>query len=191
MDKKQIIEFFDSCAPGWDEGMEIREDVILQILEKGGVAEGVKVLDVASGTGVLFPFYAQNKADVTGIDISSAMTEIAVKKHPQVKFFCGDAESFVFPEMYDVIMIHNAFPHFPDGEKLLKHLSSFLKEGGRLTVAHSMSEKELEECHSGAAKNVSLSLPCVEKMAEIMSAFLIVDVAISDEKMYIVSGKKR
>lgn len=188
MDKKEIIGFFDSCAPFWDAYSERREDAIEKILSLSGVSEGRRVLDVGCGTGVLFPDYLKKGATVTAIDISEKMTDLAKEKFPGVNVICGDAEGYVFGEKFDVIMIHNAFPHFPDPEGLTEHLSAFLREEGRLTVAHSISEKELEECHSGSAKNVSLPLPSKEKLTELLSRFLEVDIAFSDERMYMVSG---
>ena len=70
MDKKEIIAFFDSLASGWDEYNTRNEEVVAEILERSGIREGIKVLDVACGTGVLFPDYQKAGAEITGIDIS-------------------------------------------------------------------------------------------------------------------------
>lgn len=149
------------------------------------------MLDVACGTGVLFPDYYSRGADVTGIDISARMVKAAKIKFPDAEIICGDAESFTFPEKYGAVMIYNAFPHFANPEKLFENLSKTLVDNGRLTVAHGMSEKALAECHAGSAKNVSLPLPSKEHLTEIMSAYFDVDVMISDENMYMVSGTKK
>ena len=78
MDKKDIISFFDRCAPWWDADMIRNEELIAAILNNGGIRAGVHVLDVACGTGVLFPYYLQRGvASVTGIDISPEMAKIA------------------------------------------------------------------------------------------------------------------
>ena len=71
MEKKDIIQFFDGCASWWDADMIRNEDVIARILANGGIKPGVQVLDVACGTGVLFPDYLSRGATVTGIDIRS------------------------------------------------------------------------------------------------------------------------
>ena len=191
MDKKEIISFFDSLASLWDSNMVRNEDAIRLILDKGGIKKGTRVLDVACGTGVLFPDYISRGALVTGIDISEEMIKVAKEKFPEAEIICGDAEDFIFNEKYDAVMIYNAFPHFAAPYALFENLSKALADKGRLTVAHGMSEKELEECHSGGAKNVSLPLPSKEKLADMMSAFFDVDVMISDENMYIVSGIKK
>ncbi len=191
MDKNEVIAFFDSCADSWDTYGERREDAISLILSQSGVRDGAEVLDVGCGTGVLFPDYIRMGASVTGIDISPKMTERAKSKFPGVNVICGDAQDYSFEGLFDVIMIHNAFPHFPDPERLIKHLSGFLKKEGRLTVAHSISEKEVAECHSGSAKNVSLPLLSNKELSGLMSAYLEVDVSVSDDRMYMVSGVKK
>lgn len=191
MDKKEIISFFDSLASSWDSDMVRNEDAIRLILDKGGIKKGTRVLDVACGTGVLFPDYISRGALVTGIDISEEMIKIAKVKFPGTEIICGDAESLAFSEKYDAVMIYNAFPHFANPNALFENLSKALAYNGRFTVAHGMSERELEECHSGGAKNVSLPLPSKERLADMMSAFFDVDVMISDENMYMVSGIKK
>lgn len=191
MNKAEIKEFFDRLAPSWDERQTRNEKVISLILQKSGVGEGVSVLDVASGTGVLFGDYLKCGASVTGIDISEEMVKIAKEKFPDVTLICDDAETFSFTGQYDVVMIYNAFPHFTDPEKLFKNLTKVLKKGGRLTVAHGMSMAELQKCHSGKTERVSRPLPEKEALAETMSPYVKVDTMISDEKMYMVSGKKK
>jgi demethylmenaquinone methyltransferase/2-methoxy-6-polyprenyl-1,4-benzoquinol methylase len=191
MDKNQIITFFDSMAEGWDSNQERNEKAIDFILTNGGIGEGVSVLDVACGTGILFPDYLNRGAKVTGVDISSEMLRVAREKFPDIKVICADAETYNFEDKYDAVMIYNAFPHFPEPQKLLTNLSKALKCGGRLTVAHGLSEEELEKCHSTAAKDVSLPLPSKEKLADMMSEHFKVDVTVSDEEKYIVSGIKR
>ena len=191
MNKKDITEFFDRLASCWDDNMIRNEEAIELILDKGGIKEGTTVLDIACGTGVLFPDYISRGALVTGIDISAEMVKAAKEKFPQTDIICGDAEICDFPQSYDAVMIYNAFPHFGNPLGLFENLTKALKENGRLTIAHGMSEKELAECHSGGASKVSLPLPSKEKLAEIMSAYVNVDVMISDENMYMVSGTKK
>ena len=89
MKKTDIAAFFDNCAPWWDADMVRNEDIIATILDNGGIREGVHVLDVACGTGVLFPDYlARGAASVTGIDISPEMAKIAASKFPEVQVIC-------------------------------------------------------------------------------------------------------
>lgn len=192
MNKKEITDFFDRYAAVWDESLVRNEAVINKILDKSEVKQGVRVLDIASGTGVLFADYISRKvASFTGVDISAEMVRIAKNKFPGAEVICADAEVCSFTKKYDVVMIYNAFPHFHDPEGLIRNLSRALETGGRLTVAHGMSEAELEKCHSGAAKSVSVALLKKEELSLVMSEYFDVDVMISDDSMYMVSGKKK
>lgn len=191
MDKKEIIAFFDKLASEWDKTNVRNEEVIAEILEKGGIRKGIKVLDVACGTGVLFPDYLKAGAEITGIDISENMVKTAREKFPGTHIICGDATDFPFEEKFDVIMIYNAFPHFDEPEKLIKNLAEALTPCGRLSIAHGISEKELAECHSGSAKNVSVPLVKKEVLADMLKPYLNVDAMISDDRMYMVSGVRR
>lgn len=192
--KQDVIEFFDMLAPSWDGDQIIEQEKVDAILDYAGVKEGVKVLDVACGTGVLIPDYlSRNVSKVVGVDISSEMIRIAREKFQdeRVDFFCKDIEELVLPDLYDVCMIYNAFPHFVNPASLIRSLSEKLRMGGRLTIAHSMSRKQLDSHHSGPARKVSMGLMHEDELAKLFEAFFEVDVKVSNDQMYVVSGVKR
>ncbi len=191
MNKNDVIEFFNRFAPCWDEDMVRNEEIIEKILDNGGIKEGIDVLDVACGTGVLFPDYLKRGiSSITGIDISPKMVSIASAKFPQVKVICGDVESTDFPEKFDAVMLYNAFPHFPDPARLIKALSKLVKPGGKLSVAHGMSREALLKHHSGSASTVSIELLHENDLAELFAPYFNVDVVISDDSMYQVAGTR-
>lgn len=191
MNKKTIADFFDNCAPWWDDDMIRNEDIITKILDNCGIGPGDHVLDVACGTGVLFPDYlGRNVASVTGIDISPEMARIAAEKFPQVNVICGDVENTEFGRKFDSIMVYNAFPHFPDPERLIQVLASLLSPGGRLSVAHGMSRAALLNHHAGRAASVSIDLIHESELKEIFSQWFDVDVVISNDSMYQVCGTR-
>jgi demethylmenaquinone methyltransferase/2-methoxy-6-polyprenyl-1,4-benzoquinol methylase len=151
MEKKAVIEFFDRCAPWWDADMIRNEDIISTILTLGGIRKGMDVLDVACGTGVLFPDYFQRQvASLTAIDISPEMAKIAASKFPQANVICGDVEEVDFEKQFDAVMVYNAFPHFPDPAKLVKRLAELTKTGGRLSVAPIQRHERVDWGHAGA-----------------------------------------
>ena len=192
MDKKKIIEFFDSYAPRWDEEMIKDEEIVSEILDHALVAAGKNILDVATGTGVLIPNYrARAVASVTAIDISPEMAKICAEKYPDIEVICGDVEETEFSRQFDCIVIYNAFPHFPDPERLIGRLSTLLKPGGTLTVAHGMSREKIDHHHEGCASEVSLGLMHEDELAAIFEKTLNVICKISDERMYQVTGQKR
>lgn len=194
IDKRDVTAFFDRCAPAWDAGMVRHEAVIRAILDNAGVQAGMQVLDVACGTGVLFPDYLARGAAVTGIDISPEMVRLASEKfagEPRVRVLCGDAEEAVFPVKFDVVMVYNAFPHFPDPAGLIGHLAGLVKAGGRLSVAHGMSRAAIDSHHSGAARRVSNGLMTAESLRRLLEPYCDVDVCVSDARMYQVAGTRR
>ena len=195
MEKQDIIEFFDRCAPTWDAEM-IKSDVkIGKILDNAEVGAGMDILDVACGTGVMFDYYLKRDvASVTGIDISPEMAKIAAEKYAaeeKVQVICGDVEEYPFERKFDRIVVYNAFPHFPYPKRLIKILAGLLKEDGRLTVAHGMSREAIDGHHSGAASKVSNGLMSAESLKRIFDAYFDVEVVVSNRHMYQVSGVKR
>ena len=189
MEQQEVIRFFDRCAPFWDADMVRKEAVIAAILDNADIRAGIDVLDVACGTGVLFPDYLKRGvASLTAIDISPEMVKLARGKFPQVTVLCGDVEQTDFDKCFDVVVIYNAFPHFPEPARLIEHLSKWVKPGGRLTVAHGMSREKIDAHHSGAAHKVSMGLMHQDALAALMGRFVTVDTVISDEEKYIVSG---
>ena len=192
MEKQAVIEFFDRCAPWWDSDMIRNEDIIATILTLGGIRKGIHVLDVACGTGVLFPDYlAREIGSLTAIDISPEMAKLAAAKFPQANVICGDVETTQFGQTFDAVMVYNAFPHFPDPAKLIARLASLTRPGGRLTVAHGMSREALTAHHSGRASNVSIDLIHERELAALFAPWFEVDVVISTDRMYQVSGVRR
>ena len=195
MHKSDVIAFFDRCAPTWDAEMVKSDEIIEKILDNAEVMAGQDILDVACGTGVMFPYYLKRgAASVTGIDISPEMAKIAAAKfadQPNVRVICADVEEMQFDRKFDRIVVYNAFPHFPKPKRLIKILSGLLKEDGRLTVAHGASREAIDNHHSGSASKVSNGLMTADSLKKLFDAHFDVEVMISNRKMYQVSGVKR
>lgn len=191
MNKKEIMSFFDQCAPEWDARMVTDDNKIRCILDAAGVQAHSRVLDVACGTGVLFPYYlSRNVSHITGVDISVEMIRIASSKlhDPRVDVICGDVEHIPVHMQCDCCVVYNAFPHFEDPHRLVERLSRWTKPGGRLTVAHGMSLEALHRHHAGRAEHVSREMLTTGEMAQVFAPWFEVDVMVSDHEKYIVSG---
>lgn len=191
MDRSAIIDFFNMRAPTWDAEQIRNETVIEKILDCGGITAGKRVLDVACGTGILFEDYRKRKVQrVIAIDISPEMVKLAQQKcrDSQIEVLCGDVQNVELEQCVDCVIIYNAFPHFPEPEKVMEHLSKLLVPGGRLTIAHGMSRAVVDACHHGRAKHVSMGLMHENELADRMGQWFTVDTVISDAEKYIVSG---
>ncbi|MBR1972406.1 MAG: class I SAM-dependent methyltransferase [Oscillospiraceae bacterium] len=195
MNKKDIVEFFDRCAPTWDAELIKSDAIIGKILDNAEIGAGQDVLDVACGTGVMFPYYLEREvASVTGIDISPEMAKIAEGKFADVsnvRIICGDVEETAFDRKFDRIVVYNAFPHFPDPRRLIKTLSSLLKDGCRLTIAHGASREKIDDHHKGPVSKISNGLMSADSLKAIFDPYFDVEVVISNSRMYQVSGVKR
>lgn len=196
IDKKDVIEFFDRCAPMWDAEMVKDDEIINEILDNAGVTKGKRVLDVACGTGVLFPYYvARGVESVVGIDISPRMAELAAeaakKCDGRITVLCGDAETQQFEEQFDCIVVYNSFPHFSNPEGLISRMAQINPSGGRLTIAHGMSREAIDRHHSGAARAVSNGLLPAEELRKELEKYYSVDTVISNDRMYQVGGTAR
>lgn len=194
MDSTKIKEFFDGLSPSWDERMVDYSLSISKILDVLSPMVGKDVLDVGCGTGVLVPFLKERKAGhIDEIDISCGMMEINEKKHggaDGLGFLCGDASSYVFPRMYDRIIIYNAFPHFEDRHKLIRHLSSVLKNDGILAIAHSRTHFEINIHHGGLTNDIASLLPPASELSDLLSEFLSM-VEYHESGYYMVWGRGR
>lgn len=194
MNKKEVIAFFDRLAPEWDANMVMDDTKIAYILDVAGVRKHSAVLDVACGTGVLFPYYLERNVDkVIGVDISAEMVRIAVSKYPDrcIEVICADMECVPVRADCDCCVVYNAFPHFENPERLIAQLAKWVRPGGRLTVAHGMSLEALRRHHQGRAEHVSREMPPPETLKEVLTPWFVVDTIVSDHEKYVVSGCRR
>lgn len=195
MNKQDVIAFFDRAAQTWDAAMIKNDSVIEKILDNAEIEAGQDILDVACGTGVMFPYYLQRGvASVTGIDISPEMAKLAEAKYgaeSKVQVICGDVEEVQFDKKFDRIVVYNAFPHFPKPKRLIKILAGLLKDNGRLTIAHGQSREAIDGHHKGSASKVSNGLMTADSLKKLFDPHFEVEIMISNSKMYQVSGVKR
>ena len=193
MHKQNVAAYFDALAADWDGMIKKNDDVIETILDAADIKSGCRVLDLACGTGVLFPYYLKrNAGSIVGVDLSLEMTRQAIKKFPdaRVTLLCADAEALTIPRAFDRVVLYNALPHFSSPERLFAHAAEFLRVGGRFTVAHGMSRAAINARHMGSAHDVSHGLPSAETIAELFAPHFAVDALRDDEQMYYVTGVK-
>ena len=194
MNIKDIITFFDKHAPSWDSGLKINEKIIDEILKIAQIQSGDRVLDIACGTGVLFPFYLKaGVKDITGVDVSPKMIEIAKAKFngPNINLICADAQTYDFNKKFDKCVIFNALPHFTNLEKLFSNLAKYLKPQGVITIAHDKSREEINKHHEHKASGVSNELLRQDELKLLMEKYFDVSLDLANNhEFYIVTGKK-
>ncbi len=109
----------------------------LRRLVKGITPKGDgRVLDLACGTGILFPHLVEMFDLVVGLDYSFPMLREAKKKNlRRVRLVRGNALALPFgEEVFDTAVVSLGLRHFPDIELSLRELFRVLKGGGELHI---------------------------------------------------------
>ena len=97
---------------------------------------GMKILDIAAGTGASSRPLVDKGAEVTALDFSSGMIEQGRKQNKNIKFVQGDALKLPFEEnSFDVTTISFGLRNTSSTEIALKEALRVTKDGGRIVVA--------------------------------------------------------
>ena len=96
---------------------------------------GMRILDIAAGTGSSSRPLADAGAEVISLDFSKGMLDAGRKRHPDLTFVQGDALALTFKENeFDVTTISFGLRNTSDTSKALQESLRVLKSGGRLVV---------------------------------------------------------
>jgi len=123
---------------------------IEKLIEVAKLCEGDRVLDVATGTGIV-AMEALKKVGrngkVVGIDISPGPLTIARKELGMInniELLEMDAEDLKFPdESFDVALSEFALFFFPDAQKALREIKRVLVKDGRMAISVHGSEENI------------------------------------------------
>lgn len=96
---------------------------------------GMRILDIAAGTGSSSRPLADAGAEVISLDFSKGMLDAGRKRHPDLTFVQGDALALTFKENeFDVTTISFGLRNTSDTSKALQESLRVLKSGGRMVV---------------------------------------------------------
>jgi ubiquinone/menaquinone biosynthesis C-methylase UbiE len=117
------------------------ENVAEEFVGRLNIQPGMKVLDVACGSGNLAVVSAQKGADVTGIDIADNLVEAAKKRAESlglnIKFEQGDAEALPYDDnTFDVVMTMYGAMFAPRPDVTAAELVRVCKPGGTVAMAN-------------------------------------------------------
>lgn len=129
-------EGWETAASGYHDFFEsITTRAIEPLLDAVGVADGDRVLDVASGPGYVAAAAAARGARVTGIDIADEMVALASRRHPGIRFVRGDAEALPFgPGSFEAVVASFAILHLGRPEAAAAEFARALAPSGRVGV---------------------------------------------------------
>ena len=139
-DPNQISNMFDGVAKNYDllndllsfgQTKRWRRIVTSIISPK----PGMKILDLAAGTGSSSEPLRKKGADVTAADFSEGMLEVGKRKHPNLKFVKADALALPFADQsFDLVTISFGLRNTNDAEKALNEMHRVTKINGKLVI---------------------------------------------------------
>lgn len=98
-----------------------------------------RILDVGTGTGFVARILAELGHEVTAIDISKKMIEIAreiaLRKGQSVDFRVGDAENLEFEDCtFDAVVCRYVLWTLPDPERAVREWARVTRSGGKVVI---------------------------------------------------------
>ena len=109
-----------------------RKDVLSAVDPKAGM----KILDLAAGTGASSAPLAATGAHVFPTDMSLGMLRVGKQKLPTLNFIAGDALSLPFADdSFDVVTISYGLRNIEDTEAGLRELLRVTRPGGQIVIA--------------------------------------------------------
>lgn len=192
---KDLRAFFNEKAPLWDSMQEVPEGKLRRLLSLLPITRGGVILDVGSGTGVLVPFLRElfSPSLIVELDIAEAMLSEARKKFGDegIRYVLGDARDVELEVTFDAILCYSSFPHFEDKEGTVRHLTSFLKDGGVFAILHTSGRKIIHAIHAENEVTKNHLLPEGEEVAKMLTKLgLRVFAVLDTEEEYLVAGVK-
>ena len=142
LDHDEVKKFDDLAAKWWDLDGEFKPLHQINPLRVGFIneranLEGIKVLDVGCGGGILAEALSKLGAQVTGIDASEQTIGVA-QNHSNavgsdVSYYQTTIEEFIAnkpEEKFDVITCLEMLEHVPSPGEIIKTCSTILKDDG-------------------------------------------------------------
>ena len=135
-DKDHVYKTYEKIADWFDERRS-RDLFEKDWLDKAAalLPKGAKILDLGCGFGApIGKYFIDNGFQVTGVDASTKMLEIAKTRCPEIRFILGDMRSFSLDEKFDCIIAWHSYFHLPqvDQRAMFKIFVKHLKKGGIL-----------------------------------------------------------
>ena len=109
-------------------------DLVADTLDRHVRSGGKTLLDVACGAGH-HDLYLKERYQVTGVDLSPRMLELARRRNPGLRYEAGDMRSFRLGQEFDAVIVLDALSYnttLEDLEQTLRTCAAHLKPGGAL-----------------------------------------------------------
>jgi riboflavin kinase len=173
-----MADTFSSGELVTDELVPVYEDMTKRMLQgQNSDSETIAILDVACGSGVLWPFLAkaaEKRLQIFGVDLSENMVAAAAARADElfeVYLFEKHRHSFAVVESdiveyenpdanFDLIILNACFGNFWKPVEVLKHLCTLTNS--TIVVSHPLGKSFVERLHKADPSTVPHLLPASE-----------------------------
>ena len=137
---RDVARMFDAVAQRYDvtnDVLSLWQDRLWRVATRRAVAAepGMRVLDLAAGTGTSSEAYADAGVEVVPCDFSTGMVAVGKRRRPDLSFVAGDATSLPFAdETFDVVTISFGLRNVVDTDLALREMRRVTRPGGRLVI---------------------------------------------------------
>ena len=105
------------------------------VFERTNIGPGTRLLDVGCGAGLAAQLAASLGAQVTGIDASANLLEIAHERVPAADFQIGEIEELPYADhSFDIVTGFNSFQYAASPITALKEARRVAKPGGKVVM---------------------------------------------------------
>lgn len=180
------LEWFNEKASIWDTiATDQTRGFLKGIIQSLKISEGVSVLDVATGTGILIPWLMDAVGPggkLAALDFAPEMIARVREKFEHIESMVADVQNLpIENEVFDEVICNSAFPHFSDKPLAMAEMARVLKTGGRLTICHPATREELNEFHKNLGGVVGGDmLPIDDEMKSMATSAGLKDIVITD-----------
>ena len=146
IDQNEVNKFAEIAERWWDptgdfKPLHVINPLRADYINKKSPIDGLKVLDVGCGGGLLAEALDAKGAKVTAIDVTDANIEVAKlhakKMQVDINYKLITAEDLAKKESksYDVVSCLEVIEHVPDPGQLIKACADLLKPGGQMFLS--------------------------------------------------------
>lgn len=193
MSIKNQREYFDKTYDSWREASDEKIRIINETLNMLGIEEGSSLLDVASGTGILYSVLKDmSLSNYVALDISENMLKELKSLYPETTVLCGDFDKEIeLKNSFDYIIIFNSIPHFENLDTVFSNADKHLKAGGTFAIVHARTREGLKQHHRNIGYNIGRdAIPDNKTLNNLVNIHKFKDCIVKDEEFFYFFCKK-